>query len=184
MVSGASAETVDVERSEQDNVSFVGATDGEIERLIHQFGPTTGGGDSSGGQGSGPLRRIADEIIGHYEKREYKLALKVISDNPEVRAVRPDVKRLEAWSHYHSGHARTAMKLFQELYVETPSAEHAAGVIYSGMRSEFYTKTDEFARQHGGPLAQILKPGEKAPAGAPKGAIEKTQVDFLNYPPC
>lgn len=180
ILSGASAETIDVERSEQDNVSFVGATDGEIERLIHQFGPTTRGGDSSVGEGSGPLHRIADEIVAHYEKRKYKLALKVLGDNPGVREVRPEIRQLEAWSHYHSGHSRTAMKLFQELYAETPSAEHAAGVIYSGMRAEFYTKTDEFARQHGGPLAQILKPGEKAPSGAPKGSIEKTQVDFLN----
>lgn len=179
-LSGASAQTVDVERSEQDNVSFVGATDGEIERLIHQFGPTTASEDGASGEGNGPLHRIADEIVAHYEKRNYKLALKVLGDNPGVREVRPEIRQLEAWSHYHSGHARTAMKQFQDLYVETPSAEHAAGVIYSGMRAEFYSKTDAFAREHGGPLAQILKPGEKAPVGAPKDSIEKTQVDFLN----
>lgn len=185
LISSVSAETIDVERSEQDNVSFVGATDGEIERLIHQFGPSTHAGEASRASGESSaedvrLHRLADEIITHYENRKYKLALKTLLENPEVRDLRPEVRQLEAWSRYHSGQARTAMKLFQDLYIETPSAEHAAGVIYSGMRSEFYTKTVEFAQAHGGPLALILKPGEKAPSGAPKDSIEKTQLDFLN----
>ena len=37
----AYAHTTDAERSGQDNISFEGVSDGEIDRLIRQFGPTS-----------------------------------------------------------------------------------------------------------------------------------------------
>lgn len=181
----ALGETVDVTRSDQDNVSFVGASESEIEHLIRLLGPDSFANtlDSAAGPDDGiPVRlhRIADQIVALYEARQYKDLISLLQENSDVRAARPEVNQLEAWSFYHSGRARTAMKLFQELYVTEPTPTNAAGVIYSGMRSEYYTKTYEFAKTQGGPLAETLKPGEKAPTDKPKDAIEKTQLDFLN----
>ncbi len=193
----ASGETVDVVHSDQDNVSFVGATDSEVDRLIHFFGlespwteatPQDGsdensGDDTSGGSGDGvplQLHRIADQITDLYQEKRYTDLFALLKENPDVRAARPEVNQLEAWSYYHSGQAKMAMKLFQDHYVKTPSAALAAGVIYSGMQADYYTKTWEFAKIHGGPLAQILKPGEKLSGDEPKDAVEKTRADFLN----
>lgn len=188
-LSVASGETVDVVHSEQDNVSFVGASDSEIERLIHFFGlespwaEATSQDSSADGSGDGiplQLHRIADQITDLYQDKRYTDLIRLLKENPDVRAARPEVNQLEAWSYYHNDQAKTAMKLFQGLYVKTPSAALAAGVIYSGMRANYYTKTYEFAKSQGGPLAQILKPGEKISGGEPKDAIEKIQTDFLN----
>jgi tetratricopeptide (TPR) repeat protein len=181
-ISIVSAQIVNVERSEQDNVSFVGATEGEVERLIRELGPTDLWDSTDKAEPVVPvhLRRIADEIIALYQNQKYGEVIRIAGENLDVQAARPEINVLVAWSRYHSGEARAAMKLFQDLYVNEPSPEHAAGVIYSGMRSEFYTRTDAFARAHRGPLAEILKPGKKVRAGAPKTSVEKTQVDFLN----
>lgn len=187
--SAATGETVDVVYSEQDNVSFVGASDSEIERLIHFFGVespwtiTATDEDPKAEPGDGVpllLHQIADQITLLYREKRYAELFQLLKENPNVRTARPEVNQLEAWSYYHSNQAKTAMALFQSLYIKSPSAALAVGVIYSGMRSEYYTRTWEFARVQGGPLAKILKPGEKAPTGEPKDTIEKTQLDFLN----
>lgn len=181
-ISLVSAQIIDVERSEQDNVSVVGATEGEVERLIRELGPTDLWDSNDEAEPVVPvhLRRIADEIIALYQNRKYGDVIRVAGENLDVQAARPEINVLVAWSRYHNGEARVAMKLFQDLYAKEPSPELAAGVIYSGMRSEFYTRTDAFARKHGGPLARILKPGERVRASAPKTSVERTRIDFLN----
>jgi tetratricopeptide (TPR) repeat protein len=186
----ASAQVLDIERSGQDNVSFVGATDSEVERLIRQFGPSgSWNGDRDGDEGVAPnsqddgipahLHRAADAIGRAYETGNFSTVFEELAKTPDVRAARPEVNLLEAWSYHNSGQPRKALDLFMDLYKKEPSPAHAAGVIYSGMRSAYYTRTYEFAAEQGGPLATILKPGEPVGNGKPQNQIEKTHLDFL-----
>lgn len=184
----ASAEVASVERSGQENVSYESATDSEVDRLIHQFGGGEGTVESGGEKSSEEiaanaatlrLHIIADEINAAYEAKDFEALHLALSENPEVRALRPEVNLLEAWAFHNGGNPGKAHALFMELYRQEPSVDHAAGVIYSGMASSFYTRTVRFAQAEGGVLEEILRPGELAPQGEPQSQSEKTRLLFL-----
>lgn len=182
----ALAQEVAVKRSGQDNIDIVGASESDVEREIHKLGQDEEASSQPGAvdaedDGIPPaIHRIADEIGATYKARDYETVFSLLSANPLVRSARPEVNVLEAWSYHNNGKPSKALDLFMSLYKEDPSLGNADGILFSGMASDFYTKSYDFAAAQGGPLADILKPGEKTTSKAPTSELEQKHLDFLN----
>jgi tetratricopeptide (TPR) repeat protein len=175
-----------VERSEQDNIFDAPVGEGDVEVIIRALGaefydelspegvepmlPSDDGVDAE-------IHRLADDVGKAYENKKYRQVLELVKDQDDLRLARPEVNVFEAWSSFRVGSSLAALGQFEVLYGNEPSVSNAVGVIYSGMRSERYTRTYEFAEAKGGPLKAILRPAKPHDAGSEP---EKVRMNFLN----
>lgn len=174
-----------VDQSEQDNIQDAPLSEGDIELVIKLLGALDHDGFSVAPESSLPsdasLHRLADQIIAAHESGQSRKVLDLLKDNDEVREVRPEVNILEAWNTHKLGQYKTAIELFEKLYSEDPSASNAAGILYSGMNGERFTRTYETAEKDTGPLNQILiHASENSLTAETQQEIRKVRVDFLN----
>lgn len=167
-VAPAWAQTSEIERSGQDNIT-IPPFDPEqsIPDLSLHYNNLSNldasGLDTADGI-SLETHQQADEIGEAYRQGRYRDVLEALAENPGITAARPEVKIFEAWSQFQLGNTVTSLSLFETLYKEDPNQANAYGVIYSGVRSERFSRVIRFTRANGGTLEEWLRPDEPIPA--------------------
>jgi tetratricopeptide (TPR) repeat protein len=74
-----------------------------------------------------------------------------------------------------------ALTKFEALYAASPTAANAGGILYSGMKSQRFSRVYKFAEDNQGPLGTILLWGQAQDlTQEEQSEIRKVRVDFLN----